>query len=356
MAELVVNLETIYNNARTVVNFCKENGIFVTGVVKGCNALLPVVSVFIAAGCKGIGSSRINHLRKLKMEGYKVPLWLLRPPPPSEIPESVMFADVVLVSDLKILEMIEESAKEIKKEVQAILMVDVGDLREGWWPAEDVLTIIPELKKFTYVKIIGIGTNMGCYGGVVPDEKNTGKLVMIAENMRKEGIGIEIISGGATSSLPLLLEKSLPEGVNNLRVGEGILLGRDLAELWNKPFPGVKLDGFVLRAEILEIRTKPSVPEGEIFVDAFGRKPLFVDKGLRKKAVLGVGKADFMSPEFLIPRDEGIEILGASSDHLILDVEDYKGKLKVGDFLEFELRYGGLLGLTASEDVKKVFV
>jgi len=111
-------------------------------------------------------------------------------------------------------------------------------------------------------------------------------------------------------------------------------------------------DVFTLRAEIIEIKDKPSYPAGEIFVDCFGNKGVYIDRGIRKRAILGVGKVDFSLDSQLEPRLQGLEVLGSSSDHLIVDVQDCKEELKVGDILEFGLRYSTMVFLTGSKYVR----
>ena len=95
------------------------------------------------------------------------------------------------------------------------------------------------------------------------------------------------------------------------------------------------------------------MPIGEIGRDAFGEKPVFEDKGMMKRAILSIGRQDARI-ENLSPRDGGAEIIGASSDHMLLDVTACKRRLKVGDIMEFNLSYGGLLSVITSSYVSKI--
>jgi hypothetical protein len=47
-------------------------------------------------------------------------------------------------------------------------------------------------------------------------------------------------------------------------------------------------------------------------------------------------------------------VLGASSDHLVLDLTDANPPLKVGDGLAFRITYGAMLAVMTSEYVEKV--
>lgn len=355
---LQINLNKVYENVKYMVEFCKKENIEVAGVVKGFNALPDVANMFIKGGCKYIADSRINHIKLLIDSGVNSSFILVRIPMISEIGDIVKYVDISLNSEIDTLNKIEEECIKQNKDHKVILMFDLGDLREGIVDEEELINTALHIEyNLNKVKLEGIGTNLGCYGAVVPTEENLGRLVKVSKKIEKKiGRSLNIISGGATTSLNLLMQNKMPRGINNLRIGEGILLGRDLEDLWGYDMSNLNKDTFILKAEVIEIKDKPSHPIGEIFVDAFGKKPVFEDNGIRKRAILGIGKADFVFCDQLIPTLKGINILGGSSDHLILDVHDCEEKIKVGDIIEFEMYYGPMLYLTNSPSVEKVFI
>jgi predicted amino acid racemase len=357
MSELIVNLASIFNNANIIYELCKKNNISVCGVVKGCNALPPILEIFNSTNIQCVGSSRLGHLKALSKLSNNKPVWMLRTPPPSLCDDLVEFSDVCLVSELDSLIALNYAATRRHIRYKVILMLEVGDLREGWWPAENLYSLVPQIKNLTSLEIFGTGMNVSCYGSVKPSPQNIQELIDIT-NILSELLGykLQIISGGNTTSLSLLNSSTMPLDVNNLRIGEAILLGRDLFDLWGTPVRGILTDTFLYRAEIIELRTKPSYPWGELFLNAFAEKPVYHDIGLRKRAILYGGKADFWDPNLLIPIDSGISIVGASSDHLIVDVEDYNGSLKVGDYIDFHMLYGAMLGLTNSKDIQISYI
>ena len=130
----------------------------------------------------------------------------------------------------------------------------------------------------------------------------------------KIGRELEFVAGGSTTSYPRVLEKNLPRRINLLRIGEAMLLARDLQDFWGCDMSDMHRDVFTLQAEVIEAREKPTYPVGKIMYDAFERKPEFEDRGIRKRALIALGRADFAFPDMLIPRDKHIQILGASSD------------------------------------------
>ena len=148
----------------------------------------------------------------------------------------------------------------------------------------------------------------------------------------------------------------MPERVNLLRVGEGILLARDLDVFFGYDMSDMHQDVYTLKAEVIEVKTKPSHPVGSITIDAFGHKPVYVDRGMRKRALLGIGKVDYGSIDEIFPKDKGVEVIGASSDHTILDIEDAERDIKVGDVLSFGINYASIVYLTNCRNVQIVFV
>ena len=161
-----------------------------------------------------------------------------------------------------------------------------------------------------------------------------------------------MISGGNSSSIYLIDKGELPERINNLRLGESFLLGNDTA--YGTKLPGTVDDALLLEAQIIELKQKPSLPIGEVGVDAFGQKPYYEDRGIMKRAVLAIGKQDIVV-DSLEPVDSQIRVLGGSSDHLLLDMTDATHKYKVGDVLTFKVGYGAMLQAMTSPYVEKAY-
>jgi len=355
---LEININKIRNNAKTIKEFCSKRGIEVTGVVKGAQALLPVDEAFLEAGISCLADSRMDHIESMRKGGIDADILLLRIPMISEIDKLVCNVDISLNSEISLLKVIEEACERKNKSHEVILMADLGDLREGYFEEEELLeaAIFVE-NKLERVHLKGIGTNLGCYGSVSPTQENLGRLVELAEKIEKIiGRRLEIISGGATSSLKLIVDGTMPERINQLRIGEAILTARDMEDYFDCKIDGLEKDAFVLKAEVVEIKTKPTHPIGLMMVNAFGEKPLYQDRGRRKRALLAVGRGDFGQIDKLIPKLEGSFVLGASSDHLILDIEDCKKEIKIGDILDFGICYGPMLFLCGSDSVRKSFI
>lgn len=349
---LEVDLDKIIYNTAQVVERCHRLGITVLGVTKGFSAMHQIVAVMVEGGVDGLADARMENIVELRKRNFGQEITLLRLPRLSNVEDIVQYADVSINSELIVIEALAKAAIALGKIHNIILMVDVGDLREGLLTGQ-VLGTVKRISMLKGVHLLGLGTNMGCFGGILPSTENLGILVALANAVEKSiGIKLEIISGGGTSSLLLVENNNVPAGINQLRIGEGILLGTDTTH--NRKIPWLLQDAFLLRAEVIEVKCKPSLPTGDIGRDAFGNIPRFIDKGVRKRAILALGKQD-VNIEGIFPLNEDIKIMGASSDHLILDITDCQEEIRVGDNVEFSLSYSGVLSVSDSNYVEKKF-
>lgn len=347
-----VCLETVRFNASQVASLAGRVGVSIWGVTKGLCGEPSLARAMVDGGCEAIGDSRVLNLAHMKAAGVDAPMYLIRIPMLSEIPWMLEVADGCLVSSLETLEVIEGHCAAQRRVFQVVLMFDLGDLREGFMPqmAEDVGRFCSSL---SWVRVIGVGTNLGCFGGVLATRVNQLELLDVASVVRREsGFDVPLVSGGGTLALPLLETGQMPQGVNNLRVGEGIILGTDSTN--GRDVPYLRQDGVELAAQVVELRRKPSVPRGELGRDAFGQVPSFVDRGERLRAILALGRQD-TRPEGLTPLNDGVLILGASSDHMICDVED-ASHVSLGGTLRFRPNYGAMLQGATSPYVRKEFL
>lgn len=355
---LRIDLSALQANATYVVDRCREQGIAVAGVVKGTNALLPCVRRFEAGGVAQIASSRLEQLAAVRTAGTRLPLMLIRVPMLSEVEDVVRIADISLVSEVQTLRALDKAAGEAGRRHGIILMADLGDLREGFWSREEIVeTALLVEKDLKNLDLLGIGTNLGCYGSILPTcgkMDQLGSIAYLIEN--KIGRQLQTVSGGATSSLMRVFDHNMPDKVNHLRIGEGILNARDLAVYYGYDMREMRQDVYTLRAEVIEVREKPTKPVGETGVDAFGHKQRYEDHGIRRRALIAVGKADIGSPFDIFPRMKGIQVLGGSSDHTILDIEDAEEPIRLGDVLSFDVNYGAMLYLTASANVHLQYI
>lgn len=148
----------------------------------------------------------------------------------------------------------------------------------------------------------------------------------------------------------------MPDKINQLRIGEAIVVPYDLINNWKCDIEGLSNDSFILKAEIIETSTKPTYPIGILGRNCFGKIGNYEDDGVRRRAILAMGNFDVGDCMTLVPKDKNIKILGASSDHTIIDIENCVNKYSVGDIVEFNIRYQSMLFSTNCYSVYKLIV
>ncbi len=345
-----IDLDKIEHNTRTIVNLCRVHGITVTGVTKCTCGHPEVAKVMVRGGVSSIGESQLENVHRLKSAGVHTSCMLLRLPSLSEVADVVDVIDVSLNSELAVLAALSEAAQRRGRVHDVIIMVDLGDLREGVWPG-DLVPFVREALRFPGIRIAGIGTNLACFSGVIPSEDNMQQLTTLADEIEQTfGLTLKWISGANSSGLHLTASGRMPARVNHARIGEAILLGRETTH--RQPWPGTFQDAFVLHAEVLELKKKPSVPVGARSEDAFGHLTALENHGVMTRALVNVGREE-VDIAGITPRDSRLTILGASSSYLVVDVTGAAGCYRVGDELTFSLNYGALLTAMTSEYIEK---
>ena len=349
-ATLTIDLAKIADNTRHVV--AALPGVSIVAVTKVCAGSPEVGAAMLAGGASALADSRLENVARLRAAGVTAPVWLLRPVAPGLAAEVVNTTQVSLASEIALVEALDRAAAEAGAYHSIVAMVDLGDLREGMMPA-DLPAFLARVEAMEHVGIVGIGLTLSCYGGITPTDENLGELVALTEVAETQLGRRLLISGGTSTTIDAFIAGQMPERIDNLRVGEAIVMG--VSPLTRERILGLHTDALTLAAPVIECKVKPSKPRGIAAQDAFGNRPVFEDRGLRHRAICAIGRQD-APPDGLTPLDARIQVLGASSDHLILDVEDLPAPPRVGESIEFRPGYSATLALFTSEYVRKVYV
>jgi len=350
---LRVHTGKIRENGERMIEECAKHGISLWGVSKGISAFPEIARTYKEAGFKVIADSRIANIKKMRASGVDSDYALIRIPMRSELEDVIENCNYSLVSDIGTIEAMSVVCARKKKEHKCVIMFDMGDLREGFWFTE-IDSLAESIKKLSgFLKIAGVGANFSCASGVLPTNKNLSQLVNYGERLESAlGYRLDIYSGGGTCSFVQMLRGNVPDRINSLRMGEALLLGKDTSFCIDIDM--LNQDTMEIEAELVEVREKPTLPIGEIGRDAFGNVPVFEDRGNRLRGILGIGRQD-VNINGLTPLDEGVKIITASSDHLLVDVEDCSKRPKVGDVLRFRPDYSAMLSSSTSPYVTKIF-
>lgn len=345
-----INLRKIAHNARTLVDLYGSNGIAVSGVTKAVCGHHEIADILIKNGIETLADSQLSNIEQMRKKGIKAHFLLLRCPMLSQTEQVINTADCSLNSEIIVLKSLSKHALKLGVIHQVILMIELGDLREGLMP-NDLDKTITELLKLKGLELTGLGTNLACMGGIIPNESKMNELSAIAMRVEKKfGIQLKVISGGNSANHHWFMHTTDVGQVNDLRLGESIFLGCET--VCRKPIPGLFTDAFELVAETIEVHSKPSLPFGTTGQNSAGDQPLFKDKGTMKRALLGIGQQDVMISN--ITPQANIDVLSASSDHILIDTHEQD--FSVGQEVRFSINYSALLSLMTSPYVTKLMV
>lgn len=347
--EIVIDLEKIASNAHVVKALFGSRGINIFAVTKAVGGDPSLANILVNNGLNFLADSRIANIKRVLDAGVRAKFLLLRTLA-SEVDSVVKYAEISLNSDIAIIRLLSKAAEKENLIHKIILMIEMGDLREGVMPI-DLNEVVRKIIRLPNIKLVGIGTNLACFGGIKPNARKMRALSSLAVDLEKRfNISLPIISGGNSANYHWFSKSEILGRINNFRLGESIFLGRETLE--RIAIPDLHTDAFSLSAEVIETSLKPSLPFGESGLDAFGNKPVFEDIGQIQRAILAIGKLDVQTDQLIPP--ENMVILGASSDHLIMNTQDKV--LKVGDRVSFGLNYGALLSAMCSQTISKKYI
>jgi predicted amino acid racemase len=345
---LEIDLSKIHHNARMLVTLLGKRGISVSGVTKAFLGLPDVARELLVAGVSGLADSRIENIQTMRRAAVKAHMTLIRSPMIGQAALVVRTTDTSLNTELDVISELSKAAHDMDRVHGVLLMVELGDLREGIMPA-DLEDAVRRTLRFPNIALMGIGTNLACRCGVVPDMKNMGELTHLADAIDATfGLVLPVVSGGNSSNLDWALGAADTGRINNLRLGESILLGCE--PLHREPIEGLYTDAITLVAEVIESKIKPSQPSGNVAETAFGAAIPSTGYGSISQTILALGHMD-TDPQGLTP-PSGITILGSSSDHLVLN--SGRSRLPVGTEMKFQVNYSALTRSMSSPFVTRL--
>ncbi|MDF1576709.1 MAG: alanine/ornithine racemase family PLP-dependent enzyme [Bacteroidales bacterium] len=311
------------------------------------------MSELLSLGVRQIADSRISNLKTIKSMDPDIETMYIKPPAKRSISSVVKYADISMNTEIETIKLLSEEAHNQGKTHQIIIMIELGELREGVL-GEEFIEFYSSVFKLKNIEVVGIGTNLTCLYGVLPNQDKLIQLCLyeqlIEARFNKQ---IPYVSGGSSVTIPLLLNKMLPKGINHFRVGETLFLGTDVYN--DEPMKNMKTDVIKLFTEIIELNEKPLVPSGDLGSNVEGNAFEFKEEDIGQKAcraILDLGLLD-VDMDHLKPVDGEVQFAGASSDMLVVNLGNNKNGYRVGDLIEFRMDYMGALRTINSKYIDK---
>lgn len=338
----------IQYNTRHIVTQMRACGISVTGVTKAVCGHPAVARAMLDGGATGLAESRITNVVRLLGAGMTCPIAMLRTPMKSQAELVARHCAISYNSEIDVILCLAAAARRSGKVHDVILMVEMGDRREGIMPA-DLMPFARDVLATAGVSLKGIGANFACLGGVAPNAVAMARFSALVTGIEgATGCRLDTVSGGNSANLPWALASREPSRVNDLRLGEAILLGVD-------PLSGIRIEGlhtdaFTLVAEVIESKVKPTSEPGAVANPAWRGLRLVPDGDHCPRSVLALGQQDTDIAGLAMPDD--VAFVGATSDHLV--VRAMNSALGVGSEVRFQMNYSALMRAMNTPDIAKV--
>lgn len=319
MARLNINTSKIKYNARVLKAIFDNKNMQFTPVIKCIAGDKYIINELKSLGITHFAESRINNI--VNIGDTDLSFTLLRAPSQQQIETMVNYVDSSIQTEMSTIKSINDVAGELGKKHKVMLMVDWKDHREGVL-TYDVIQFITEIIQLPHIHFIGLAFNFMCFKSAAPTEDDIFLMNKYVTSIERQlGFRLKVISGGNSSMLPQLLYNDLGK-INDLRIGETLFRGVDTTS--NKAIAMLYQDAITLEAEILEIKPRINSNNNEAIL----------------QAIVDVGYLDTKIEHIHLIQDN-LEILGASSDHLMVNLNGQE-QYRVGDHLQFSLNYEAL--------------
>lgn len=353
MAYITLNVEKLRTNFEYLDKLFRKRGIKWSVVTKMLCGHREYIQEVLKFNITQVCDSRISNLKMIKQINPKVETIYIKPPARRAVKGVVQYADISMNTQIETIKLLSDEAKRQSKVHKIIIMVELGELREGIM-RDDLVEFYSNVFKLENIQVIGIGANLSCLYGVLPNQDKLIQLSLYQQLIEaKFNKKIECVSGGSSVTIPLILKNMLPKGINHFRVGETLYLGTDVYN--DRPLKKMATDAFLLYAEIIELIEKPQVPDGEMGTNLVGDVSTFDDRLAGKtscRALIDIGLLD-VDDKHVTPSDPDISFVGGSSDMFVLDLKSNEKGYKVGDLLEFRLNYMSVLRILNSKYIDK---
>ncbi|MFO7809797.1 MAG: alanine racemase [Candidatus Delongbacteria bacterium] len=353
MAYITFNTKKLRSNFRYLNNIFKKHNIRWCVVSKLLCGNKAYIKELLNLDISQVADSRISNLKIIKSIKPEIETIYIKPPAKHSVNSVIKYADISLNTSISTIRLLSDEAVKQEKKHKIIIMIEMGELREGIM-RDDLMNFYAKVFELPNIEVEGIGTNLACLYGILPNNDKLIQLSLYKQLIEsKFNKKIPLLSGGASVTIPLIFNKLLPRGINHFRVGETLFLGTDVYH--DTTYKKMHNDVFRLFAEIIELIEKPVTPMGEMGTNVQGESVEVNEDDFgrtSKRALIDLGLLDIEENQ-IMPLEENMEIVGASSDMIVIDLGDNEKNYKVGDFLEFRMNYMGTVRIMNSKYIEK---
>ncbi|MDE6020749.1 MAG: alanine racemase [Ruminococcus sp.] len=331
-----INLAALRENIQYTYELCRKKSIDLAVVAKSICADKRIMDVIEESPANIIADSRLDNFCAVNTEKTR---FLIRPSSVMEAQAAIMYSDISMQTSIETVKALEAAAESAGKVHDILIMIDLGDLRDGIYYTDrmTILNMGRYIHESSFLRLAGIAANYNCFSHLLPNDENMNTAVEIFHMLKPYyDTDFPIVSCGNSSAVTLLTGSNIdiPKEINQFRIGEAIVLGRDPSD--NTLIPGYRYDTFILEAALIEVYDKP------------------VNGRIMRRGVLSIGKQDLII-EHIIPIDEKVHILGACSDECVVDLSDVP-EYQAGDFVKFHLEYDALMTLFSGRFFQKKYI
>jgi len=358
VATLTINIDRVLSNIRKLNLYLSQHDITWTLVTKMLSGNRAVLERLLPDPCiKGlhsVGDSRISNLQVIKDIRPDIVTMYIKPPAVNQARNVIRYADISLNSSYRTILELSREAQRRGVVHRVVIMLELGELREGI-TRDRAIEFYERVFELSHIKVIGLGTNLGCMYGVEPTFDKLIQLSLYVQLIKARfNRDLELISGGSSITLPLVGKKKIPPGVNHFRVGETAFLGKSLVT--GNRFDGLSTEAFDFSAEIVEIEKKEVQPDGRISNANVGhtaeiRAPV-AGRAETYRCLVDVGKLDVELDDLTL-KNKQIKFIGTTSDMTVYDLGADRGKWRVGGRLHFRPNYMAVARLMNNRYVTK---
>lgn len=350
MPRIILNLDALRHNARQARRLTERWGLAALPVLKAVMSHPAAMAALTEAG----GFERFGYAEAAELDTNRPAFTgrtLIQLTALSRVRQTAELFQRSFQAVPEVLAALNQAAGGLGRTHEVLLMVDLGDGREGVNP-EDLSELLTYAQSLPHLRVVGFGATSTCLGHRLPDEGLADDLKTLRAVCADRGLATPTVSLGGTV-WAAWVERAGPGAITELRLGDPFILGKDIYRQTDLPGGPFRRDVCRLEAEVLEIRTRrldPSQDGPDRHADGLPQPP--ATSGRRRRALLDLGRfhsaADLLQDgghgDFVLSGLNcclpGAFIAGISAGYLALDVTDCPTTdLRVGQNVCFQPSY-----------------